>query len=145
MHAKRLIPTTAVLIAVLSPTVALAQMNGSAGASSFQQGYGGARGATSTQTTGSTRDVNGNRLIVDGIIQSGASSYSRETGGAATAFAGAGGGSRNGTTIGGSTAIGNQLNVVVQGRNNVVIVNSRQTNNGDINAGTSLNGNIKLP
>lgn len=145
MPAKRLIPTAAMLIAVLSPTVALAQNNGSAGASSFQQGYGGARNATSTQTTGSTRDANGNRLIIDGIIQSGASSYSRESGGAASAYAGAGGGSRNGTTIGGSTAIGNQLNVVVQGRNNVVIVNSTQTNNGAINAGTSLNGNINLP
>lgn len=145
MPAKRLVPTAAALIAVLSPTVVLAQSNGSIGAYGFQQGYGGARSATSNATTGSTRDVNGNRLIVDGIIQSGASSYSRESGGVASAYAGAGGGSRNGTTIGGSTAIGNQLNVVVQGRNNVVIVNSKQNNTGAINAGTSLNGNIDLP
>ena len=42
-------------------------------------------------------------------------------------------------------AIGNNLNVVVQGNNNVVIVNSRQVNNGNVNAGTSLNGTLRLP
>ena len=84
-------------------------------------------------------------LIVDGIIQSGASSYSSQSGGAASAYAGAGASSNGGTTIGGSTAIGNQLNVVVQGSRNTVIVNSTQTNTGAINAGTALNGNINLP
>ena len=66
-------------------------------------------------------------------------------GGAASAYAGAGASSNGGTTIGGSTAIGNQLNVVVQGSRNTVIVNSTQTNTGAINAGTALNGNINLP
>ena len=47
-------------------------------------------------------------------------------------------------TIGGATAIGNQLNVVVQGNHNTVIVNSRQTNNGNVTAGTVLNGTLKL-
>ena len=87
----------------------------------------------------------GDRLIVNGIIQSGASSYSSQSGGAASAYAGAGASSNGGTTIGGSTAIGNQLNVVVQGSRNTVIVNSTQTNTGAINAGTALNGNINLP
>ena len=32
-----------------------------------------------------------------------------------------------GAAIGGSTAVGNQLNVVVQGSHNTVIVNSKQT------------------
>ena len=147
MPAKRLIPTAAVLIAVLSPTVALAQNNGSAGASSFQQGYGGARNATSTQTTGSTRDANGNRLIVDGIIQSGASSYARAAGGVGSSYSGSGQGAGQGgsTTIGGSTAIGNNLNVVVQGNHNTVIVNSTQVNNGAVTAGTNLNGTPRIP
>ncbi|OGN51134.1 MAG: holdfast attachment protein HfaA, partial [Caulobacterales bacterium RIFOXYB1_FULL_67_16] len=116
----------------------------SSGAAQFQQGYGSARSTTSTATTGSTRDANGNRLIVNGIIQSGASTYSSQSGGVASAYAGAGSGS-SGTTIGGSTAIGNQLNVVVQGSHNTVIVNSKQTNNGDVSAGTALNGSLNLP
>ena len=132
-------------LAVALPGVAQAQSAGSAGAAQFQSGYGNARYSVATPETGSTRDANGNRLIVDGIIQSGASSYSRQTGGVASAYSGAGRGSGSGAAIGGSTAIGNQLNVVVQGSWNTVIVNSNQTNNGDVTAGTALNGNIDLP
>jgi len=144
MPAGKLIPSALAAGAVLLPTVAAAQTS-SAGASSFQNGYGSARSSTARATTGSTRDANGNRLIVDGIIQPGASSYSRQTGGAASAYSGAGYAGRNGTAIGGSTAIGNQLNVVVQGSWNTVIVNSNQTNNGDVTAGTALNGTLDLP
>ena len=146
MPVKRLSFITAVMaVAGLASVPAWAQSTGSGGAARFQQGYGGARQAASTATTGYTRDANGNRLIVNGIIQSGASSYSSQSGGAASAYAGAGASSNGGTTIGGSTAIGNQLNVVVQGSRNTVIVNSTQTNTGAINAGTALNGNINLP
>ncbi|MFN6982547.1 MAG: holdfast anchoring protein HfaA [Brevundimonas sp.] len=153
MPVKRLIaplPTmfATLVVAVapsLAPSLAMAQTTGSSGAARFQQGYGSARSSTTTATTGSTRDANGNRLIVNGIIQSGASSYSSQSGGVASAYAGAGSSSSSGSTVGGSTAIGNQLNVVVQGSHNTVIVNSKQTNNGDVNAGTALNGNITLP
>lgn len=148
MLVKRLIATLPTVLATLifaAPNLAAAQTTGSSGAARFQQGYGSARSTTSTATTGSTRDANGNRLIVNGLIQSGASSYSSQSGGVASAYAGAGSSSSSGTTIGGSTAIGNQLNVVVQGSHNTVIVNSKQTNNGDVNAGTALNGNITLP
>jgi len=145
MPARKLIASTAAALGLFDPVVAAAQSAGSTGASQFQQGYGAARASTARGTTGSTRDANGNRLIVDGIIQSGASSYSRQSGGVANAYSGAGYGSRNGAAIGGSTAIGNQLNVVVQGSWNTVIVNSNQTNNGDVTAGTALNGNLDLP
>lgn len=117
-----------------------AQSNGSSGAGQFQAGYGGARYTTARAQTGSTRDANGNRLIVDGIIQSGASSYSSSSAGAASAYSGAGGSGG----IAGSSAIGNSLNVVVQGDHNTVIVNSHQVNNGDITAGTALNGTLDL-
>jgi len=103
----------------------------------YQAGYGNARQSTSTAATGSTRDANGNRLIVDGIIQSGASSYSRQSGGVSSSYSGAGG---NTGYAGGSTAIGNNLNVVVQGSRNTVIVNSNQTNSGTITAGTTVTG-----
>jgi holdfast attachment protein HfaA len=146
MPAKRLFLSTAVMaVAAAASVPAAAQSTGSGGASRFQQGYGGARAAANTAATGYTRDANGNRLIVNGIIQSGASSYTSQSGGAASAYAGAGSTGNGGTTIGGSTAIGNQLNVVVQGSRNTVIVNSTQNNTGAINAGTALNGNINLP
>ena len=126
------------------PGAALAQSAGSQGMGNYQSGYGGARNSVSEAQTGSTRDANGNRLIVNGIIQSGASSYSSQSGGVASSYAGAGNGA-NGGAIGGSTAIGNNLNVVVQGNHNTVIVNSKQTNTGDINAGTDLNGTLRFP
>lgn len=142
---KILAPALVGALAAAAPSAAAAQSAGSAGLGGYQAGYGGARYTTARPQTGSTRDQNGNRLIVDGIIQSGASSYSRATGGVSSSFSGVGGGANNGTTIGGSTAIGNSLNVVVQGNHNTVIVNSTQTNNGDVTAGTNLNRNPSRP
>lgn len=129
---------------LLAPTTAAAQSAGSSGMGSYQAGYGGSRYTTARPQTGSTRDQNGNRLIVDGIIQAGANSYSSASGGVSSSYSGVGGGN-GGTAIGGSTAIGNSLNVVVQGNHNTVIVNSRQINNGNVTAGTNLNGTLRLP
>ncbi|MBX9574845.1 MAG: holdfast anchoring protein HfaA [Caulobacteraceae bacterium] len=123
---------------------AQAQSQGYGGTGQLQAGYGGSRYTTARPVSGSTRDANHNRLIVNGIIQTGVGAYSSSSGGAsATGSWGLGGDGR--TTIGGSTAIGNQLNVVVQGNNNTVIVNSTQTNTGNVRAGTSLNGTLDLP
>ena len=127
-------------VALAAPGAALAQTSGSAGLSSMQNGYGGARQSVSAAQTGSTRDQNGNRLIVDGIIQAGASAYSRQSGGVSNTWSGAGGSQSD--TIAGSTAIGNNLNVVVQGSHNTVIVNSRQTNTGNVSARTDLTGTL---
>jgi holdfast attachment protein HfaA len=130
----------ALAIAAL-PAAALAQSAGSAGMGNYTAGYGASRYTTAQPQTGSTRDENGNRLIVNGIIQAGASAYSSTSGGVANQYTGAGGRQ----IIGGSTAIGNSLNVVVQGNHNTVIVNSSQVNNGNISAGTDLNGTLRLP
>ena len=139
----RLKRTSIALVALVlaAPGAALAQNSGSAGLSTFQSGYGGARQSVSAAQTGSTRDQNGNRLIIDGIIQGGASAYSRQSGGVSNTYTGAGGSSGPGA-IGGSTAIGNNLNVVVQGSHNTVIVNSRQTNTGNVSARTDLTGTL---
>jgi holdfast attachment protein HfaA len=135
---------TVIALAMLAlPAPAAAQSAGSSGMGGYTAGYGGARYSTARPQSGSTRDANGNRLIVDGIIQAGASTYSSASGGVSSSFSGAGGG--GGTAIGGSTAIGNSLNVVVQGNHNTVIVNSTQVNNGAVTAGTSLNGTLRLP
>ncbi|MGZ9099589.1 MAG: holdfast anchoring protein HfaA [Brevundimonas sp.] len=140
---KALPALAAIAVALAAPAVAAAQAAGSSGLGGYQAGYGASRYSTARSQTGSTRDANGNRLIVDGIIQAGASAYSSATGGVSSSFSGAGG--TGGTAIGGSTAIGNSLNVVVQGNHNTVIVNSRQVNNGNVTAGTSLNGTLRLP
>ncbi len=140
----RALPAFALSAALLLlPAVAAAQSAGSSGMSGYQAGYGGARYSTARPQSGSTRDANGNRLIVDGIIQAGASSYSSATSGVSSSYSGVGG--NGGMAIGGSIAIGNSLNVVVQGNHNTVIVNSTQVNNGAITAGTSLNGTLRLP
>jgi holdfast attachment protein HfaA len=119
---------------------ASAQLASSSGMSSFQNGYGGARQSVTTAQTGSTRDENGNRLIVDGIIQAGASAYSRQSGGVSNNYSG---GVGNGySSVAGATAIGNNLNVVVQGSHNTVIVNSRQTNSGNVTARNDLTGTL---
>lgn len=137
------IPAIVGAVLLLAPSLAAAQSAGSSGMGSYQAGYGGSRYTTARPQTGSTRDENGNRLIVDGIIQAGANSYSSASGGVSSSFSGVGG--NGGTAIGGSTAIGNSLNVVVQGNHNTVIVNSRQINNGNVTAETSLNGTLRLP
>lgn len=140
---KTLLSLAALAMAALPCAASAQSWSNSAG--QFYAGYGAARYTTARPVSGSTRDANGNRLVVDGLIQSGASTYSSASGGAATAYSGAGGNSSNGQTqIGGATAIGNSLNVVVQGNNNTVIVNSNQTNTGNVVAGTALNGTLRL-
>ena len=132
-----------VIAALAAPAAVEAQSAGASNMGTYQAGYGGSRYTTARPQTGSTRDANGNRLIVNGVIQAGASSYASASGGVSSSFSGAG--NSGGSAIGGSTAIGNNLNVVVQGNHNTVIVNSSQVNNGAINAGTSLNGTLRLP
>lgn len=121
--------------------VALAGLAGAAQAQTmstnsaeFNAGYGRYNGQENRPVDVSTRDANGNRVIVDGLILSGEdqSSFARATG-AADAFAGAG-------AVGGASAIGNNLTVVTQGNYNTVIINSQQTNNGAVTANSNLNG-----
>lgn len=131
------LPLTAMVLGLslgVAP-VAIAQNTGSAGLAQHQAGYGASRYTTARPSTGSTRDINGNRLVVNGLIQNGASHYSSTSTGVGSSSNSSG----NRSTLGGSTAIGNSLNVVVQGNNNTVVVNSTQTNNGNVQAGTNLN------
>jgi holdfast attachment protein HfaA len=106
----------------------------SSNSASYNAGYGRYAGQENHPVDFVTRDANGNRVIVDGLILSGEdqSSFARASG-AADAYAGAG-------ALGGSTAIGNNLTVVTQGNYNTVIVNSHQTNTGAVTANSNLNG-----
>jgi holdfast attachment protein HfaA len=96
----------------------------------FETGYGRTRGAEERAIEPSTRDANGNRVMLDGVIVTGSdnSVYSQSrTYGVGDSYSGAG-------ALGGATAIGNNLQVIVNGRNNTVIVDSTQINNGNITA-----------
>ncbi len=121
----------------LAPTAQAQTMT--ANSVSMNAGYGRAPGEENRLTDFGGRDANGNRLIVDGVIQTGEDQ---------SVFARAGGGGVSGSmsgvgALGGSsTAIGNNLVVVTQGSWNTVIVNSSQTNNGNVTAGSSTSGGV---
>ncbi len=103
---------------------------------SFNAGYGRVAGQENAPINVDTRDANGNRVIIDGLIMTGEdqSSFSRASR-AVDAYAGAG-------AVGGASTIGNNLTVITQGSYNTVIVNSRQTNTGAVTATTNLNGGV---
>ncbi|MBI1687080.1 holdfast anchoring protein HfaA [Caulobacter hibisci] len=108
---------------------------------SYNAGYGRTAGQENSIVDYSTRDANGNRVIVDGVMLTGAdqSVYSsRSSSGSLDSYSGVG--SLGGSS--GATAIGNNLTVITQGSNNVVIVNSKQVNNGNVSASASTNGGV---
>ncbi len=125
---------------VMSVALSLAAVSGTASAQSmstsaaaFETGYGLTRNQLQNPVDPSTRDANGNRVLLDGMMLSGTdnSVYAfSKTLGAGDSFAGAG-------ALGGATAIGNSLQVIVAGNYNTVIVHSTQTNNGTVTATTN--------
>ena len=138
---------TAAVMAVASAALlaggASAQSVGTNSAS-YNGGWGRIQGLENSGINVRTRDENGNRVIVDGVIQDGSNNseyVSHDAGGAGSVYAGAGW--RRGQS---ATAIGNNLQVITQGSWNTVIVNSTQINNGDVTAtnGAVLNGELDL-
>ena len=112
----------------------------SANSAGFNAGYGRAAGQENHVVDYATRDANGNRIIVDGVMLTGAdqSVYSSShSSGSLDSYSGVGG-----LGSSGASAIGNNLIVVTQGSNNTVIVNSTQTNTGNISAGAQTNGGV---
>ena len=100
-------------------------------------GYTGAANMVQSSDPNTTaRGSGNNRLIVNGEVQpsgsvSTATQYmSATTGGAGSSGVGAG--------YATATAIGNLLNVEVSGNNNVVVVNSSQTNTGTVSASAAI-------
>jgi holdfast attachment protein HfaA len=138
------------LAATLAAGPALAQ-SASSTASQFSHGYGPGAGDLNGPVNVNTRDANGNRTIVDGVIQNGNTNSifgKLSVNGALDQFSGAGsasGSGAGGTAVGTATAIGNNLVVETNGNFNTVIVNATQTNTGAITATTTvLNGKLKL-
>lgn len=120
------------LLAGLALASAASAQSLSSNSASFNAGYGRVSGQENQAVAAGTRDANGNRVIVDGVIQTGTSQsvFSRSSSVSDT-MSGVGGS---------STAIGNSLVVVTQGNYNTVIINSNQTNNGNVTAGGKTSG-----
>ncbi|MDZ4053642.1 MAG: holdfast anchoring protein HfaA [Phenylobacterium sp.] len=123
----------AAIVACLAGSGAAQAQQMTTNSADFNAGWGRYAGSENHPVDVSTRDANGNRVIVDGLILTGEdqSSFSRSWG-SADAYAGVG------ASSGGSSAIGNNLVVVTQGNYNTVIVNSTQVNNGNVSAGTQM-------
>ncbi|MBU4433062.1 MAG: holdfast anchoring protein HfaA [Alphaproteobacteria bacterium] len=138
-HRKNSIGMGAVLTAVVMGLGALGAAHAqtmSSNSAAFNAGYGRIAGQENRVVDYSTRDANGNRVVVDGVMLTGAdqSVYSSSnSSGSLDAYSGVGG-----RGYSSSTAIGNNLTVITQGNNNTVIVNSTQTNTGAISAGSSV-------
>jgi holdfast attachment protein HfaA len=128
----------AALLIALSPAARAQSMSSSS--SSFNAGYGRSAGQENNVVDFSTRDANGNRVIVDGVMQTGEdqSVYASGANGAGDSYSGVGARYASGS----ASAIGNNLTVVTQGSYNTVIINSTQTNNGAISAGSNINGGV---
>jgi holdfast attachment protein HfaA len=105
------------ILAALTTTAAADPLP--SGAGDFSRGYGMDGDSFDNPINPSTRDANGNRVIINGQLENGTLS---------------GGLMDNGFGAGSSQAIGNQLNVVTQGNWNTVIIDSTQINNGNVDA-----------
>lgn len=101
----------------------------------FERPYGFGYGQEERPFDARTRDANGNRIVVNGLIEGGTglglglTTRWGQTDGAAG-------------MLGSGTAIGNQLNVITYGSNNTIIVDSTQINSGDQTV--VLNGELDL-
>jgi holdfast attachment protein HfaA len=110
------------------------QMNTSS--TSFNAGYGRTAGAENRPVEFSLRNAEGNLTIIDGVMNTGPDQSTL----AGSAIADGGGFSGvGGVYSSGASAIGNNLTVVTQGNYNTVIINSVQTNNGNVIANGNLN------
>ncbi|MFT3811478.1 MAG: holdfast anchoring protein HfaA [Micropepsaceae bacterium] len=131
-----LVAATAVALTLISSASAQTVRRSSGdGADVMARAYGTSPGQENAPMNGSTRDANGNRVIVNGVYAG--SAYTSQDGltyGVGRNSAGAG-------TVSG-TAIGNNLNVVVSGSYNTVIVTADQNNSGDQTV--VLNGGLKF-
>lgn len=108
-------------------------------ASAYNTPVGMQSGQENAPVNASLRDANGNLQIVNGQFQSNAFAQGLAQAGASASTFGASK-SGSGAGFGGATAIGNSLNVITTGSNNTVVVNSVQTNKGNVTATTSING-----
>lgn len=139
MNKTRLVIQTAIVIgtgvAALVAFTSPAEAQAASYTSEFERPYGYGYGDEDRSYSASSRDQLGNRVIINGMIEGGS--------GLGTGLY-TGWGQTDGASgmIGNGTAVGNQLNVITNGSNNTIIIDSTQINNGDQNV--VLNGELNL-
>ena len=139
MHGSWSIPKTAVLAlaggaVLVSPALAQSAPARGGSLATYEAGYGNGRQMERRTYGPSSNAQTGNRLIVNGIIQSDSSNYfesDRTTGDQTSSGADY---FSSGAASSTSTAIGNLLTVSIAGSWNTVIVNSTQSNTGTVTA-----------
>ncbi len=137
MHISIFIRNFTALGALIAVTgSAAAQPTDFSNSATYNAGVGNFPGGDNRPVNPSTRDANGNRIIVNGVMGNGNISRQEDV----NRWAGNAG--PNTSAV--ATAIGNSLNVTVQGSWNTVIIDSTQINNGDQQANVSLNGELNL-
>lgn len=133
----------AVVAAGLLAPASLAQASNP---SDWSRPYGQAVGSENRPYAGARSA--GNRVVINGIIQTGvgvgaqAQAYANANASAQVGVngaLGAGGGLYGPFASANAFAVGNQLNVVVNGNYNTVVINSRQINNGNVTANADAN------
>ena len=129
------------LVAVLGVTAlagAAQAQTMNANSAGYNAGYGRTAAQENQPVGYSLRDANGNLVIVDGVIESGEDNSvfaNIGAGGAGDTVSGVG-------SSGNASAVANNLQVVTEGDNNTVIVNSTQTNSGNVTANSSVSGGV---
>lgn len=129
---QTLFATASLAMGLAGTSSALAQTQSPNFETPYGMGYGQAgRAYSAASATGSAvaRDSQNNRVVIDGLIQTGVGVANQVNGQYGLGGVGAG-----------ATAIGNQLNVNVTGNYNSVVINSTQINNGSVTAQAQANG-----
>ncbi len=121
------------LVSVMAASAASAQEAGYL--AEFERPYGWDYGSEQRPYDANTRDLHGNRVIINGLLEGGTTlGQGLNTGWGALGGSG---------MLGSGSVIGNQLNVVTNGSNNTIIIDSTQINNGDqtvVVGGSNSNG-----
>lgn len=129
--------------AIFAASSAMAQSTAT-NPSEWNRPYGQAYGSENQAYVGAR--VGGNRVVLNGIIQTGVG-VSAQASALTQSATGVGLNSQSQSglfTSAGASAIGNQLNVVVNGNYNTVVINNRQTNTGDITAHAGATANTQF-
>lgn len=103
---------------------------------SFESGYANSKAIQSETFNPTTRDANGNRIVLNGILQMDSSntSYSHSAASNASLLPGF----ETNASKASVSAVANLLSITISGNHNTIILNSRQTNSGNVTA--ILNG-----
>lgn len=126
----------AATLCLIGTSAQAAGVGGISATPSLEAGYGNARGSVTGAFNPSTRDANNNRVVQDGLIQTGQGGSQFLTGGMSGGAATLQSGAISTTNY----AAGNLINLQVGGNWNTIVLNTTQINNGALSAVTTING-----